>query len=223
IADKASAAASMVRPPSQELALLESRQRVTENMEWVEAQLSSLRHEKAARHTGGIKPAGTAGGVATKEAKERSSAVAGDMATALREKEIQLRRAKEALVAMERQQQVLQEKNMEQVEKARQEKNMEQAEKARQDKNMEQAELARKRYQMDRVQAQLERVQADGDRMQAEQARMQAERELREIGYDKLKADRLRQEAESDRLQADRTRLLAEQARQQAARDRQFQ
>src|SRR6185312_5519251 len=211
IADKASAAASMVRPPSQELALLESRQRVTENMEWVEAQLSSLRHEKAARHTGGIKPAGTAGGVATKEAKERSSAVAGDMATALREKEIQLRRAKEALVAMERQQQVLQEKNMEQVEKARQ------------DKNMEQAELARKRYQMDRVQAQLERVQADGDRMQAEQARMQAERELREIGYDKLKADRLRQEAESDRLQADRTRLLAEQARQQAARDRQFQ
>src|SRR6185312_686704 len=72
IADKASAAASMVRPPSQELALLESRQRVTENMEWVEAQLSSLRHEKAARHTGGIKPAGTAGGVATKEAKERS-------------------------------------------------------------------------------------------------------------------------------------------------------
>ena len=196
-----------VLPVSPEVArVMQTRQQVAENMEWVEAQLAQL-HRKAGMS--GNRAEGMKGNRAEGMAGKR---VDGMQAELNRE---QVERNKEQV-----------ERNRQQVERNRQqaERNMrldemnrqqavrdqQQARSREQARSRGMAERSRAQAELSRMQAAIDRERADRDRAQAQQDRERADRDRAEAERGRALADADRAQADADRARAERNRLQSE-------------
>ncbi len=179
--------------PEGVVAVLQERERVTQNMEWVKAQLDQLHH----------KP----------NIKKRTIDMQQEAMNA--ERAEQMRKGQEPMVEeAERNRQQMAELDQQQTAQlSEQEAKQRQAEqdKLQADRDREQAKLQADR---DREQAELDRQQAARDRQQADRDRKQAELDRQQADKDREQAEQDRQEAEGNRMQAAQSRRKAEQDRQ---------
>ncbi|HTR32107.1 MAG TPA: M56 family metallopeptidase [Puia sp.] len=179
---------------SPELAsVLQTRQQVAQNMEWVQDQLKQL-HRQPNGH-----PRGNRRNKA-KEITKEEKAVNDEDDQATAEEQAQTDQQPEAYAAVE-------------VDRAAA---ADQATGVRQARTQQGPEDAERRGQVER-----DRQQAETDREQAERDRQQADRDREQADRDRQQAMRDREQAERDRARADLNRLQAERDREQALRERQ--
>ena len=163
-------------PGPELMAVLKEQQRVAQNLEWAEQQLTSLRQHK-------VKP-----GQGSKRRKWDNGAQARLNVLQVQQDREQVEKA-ELDKAQDEQKQLEAQRNREQDE----------LNKAQAERDRIQAERDREQAVKDRAQAELDRVQADRDRQQANRDKQQADR-------DREQAERDRQHAELERQQAARQR-----------------
>jgi bla regulator protein blaR1 len=207
--------AQVARGVSKEtLAVLQQREVVTQNMEWVKAQLDQL-HQKPAvkKKTSEMdrEPMNAERAEQVQRERELKPEQAADrdrQAAADRDRQVTAEQDRQAAAEQIQEQKVAKEE--EEVNRAQVE-----LDKLEADKDLKQAEL-------DRQQAERDRHQADLDRLQAEQDRLQAERDRKQAELDRQQADKERDQAARERQQqAEQDRKQAERDRQQARRDQQ--
>jgi bla regulator protein BlaR1 len=235
------AVAKVAPVPAELVSVLKARQQVTENMEWVQGQLSELhkmdlRSQKRER-------SGKAGQLQkNKEQVTRNQVqVEMNLEQDIRNRERSVTDVEQAGTDVEQaEKNMLQDrsnlagkeelKRLQLARKAeRAQRNSEQAQ-----RNDEQArrneEQARRNEEQDRlnreqaenkVQELKNQQEAERNRMQAELDRQQAQRDREQADRDRAQADRDRQQAEQDRQQAERERVQGERDRQQALLNRQ--
>jgi bla regulator protein blaR1 len=188
-----------VRPMSPELVkVIQTRQQVAQNMEWVEAQLAQIHHREVAKSRG------------RKAAVKDRGVVVGDQVA--RNGDQMVRNADQ--VVKNREQDM---RNLEQ-----DQRNAVKGEEGRQTGvKGQQGELERNQAELERRQAELDREQAERDRQQADRDRLQADRDKAQAGKDQEQAARDQEQAMRDREQAARDREQAVRDRESAGRERQ--
>jgi beta-lactamase regulating signal transducer with metallopeptidase domain len=160
-------------PGPELIAVLREQQRVAQNMEWVEQQLTTLHQHKVKTGQGPKRRTGGKGA----QVRLNPLQVQQDMEQEKRNKEQD-------------------EKNRLQVQRNREqdEQNQAQAERERM-----QVERDREQALRDHAQAELDRLQADRDRAQAERDRQQAEKDREQANRDRQQAELERQQADRQR------------------------
>ncbi len=192
VAETRLANAQVVSGVSKEtFAVLQQREEVTQNMEWVKAQLDQLHHKPAV--------------------KKKTSEMDQEAMNAERAE-----RASQA-IAEQAKQEAAEQIQEQKVAKEEEEVNRAQAEleKLEADKDRKQAELDRQQAERDRHQADLDRLQAEQDRLQAERDRKQAELDRKQADKERDQATR-EQQTEQDRKQAERDRQQARRDQQKS-------
>ena len=149
----------MKAAPAELVSVLQAREQVTQNMEWVEAQLKQLHHKS------GRKARNRQVQAKQDEVKQRQEAQNREQAE--RDQQQAVRNRQQAV------------RNREQAER-----NREQAERDR-----EQADRNRQQAQKDQQQAERDRLQANRDRQEAEMARQQAELERAKAELQRKKSE----------------------------------
>jgi bla regulator protein BlaR1 len=184
--------------PKEVVAVLQERERVTQNMEWVKAKLDQLHH----------KP----------NIKKR--AIDMDQEAMNVERAEQMGKEQQLTVeAAERDQQRAAELDRQQeAERVEQEAKQSLADKLQADRDREQDKL---QADKDREQAELDRQQAERDRQQADRDRLQADRDRKQAELDRLEADKERERATMERMQVEDSRKQVERERQRGERDQQ--
>lgn len=202
--------------PAEVVSVLKAKQQVTENMEWVEAQLAQLHQSdvKSRKRKGGGQAERNRGQVIRdREQGEKNREEDRFVLEEEDMKQLQLVRNEE-LARWNREQA---QRNEELVRRKEEQDRVgrEQAENKAQDlRNQQQAE-------QNRVQAERDREQADRDRQQAERDRAQAELDRQQAERDREQAERDRQQAQSNRMQAEKERDREALERARAEKDRQ--
>ena len=182
VAETRLANAQVVSGVSKEtFAVLQQREQVTQNMEWVKAQLDQLHHKPAVKKK------------TSEMDQEAMNAEQASQAIAEQAKQEAAEQIQEQKVAKEE----------EEVNRAQAE-----LEKLEADKDRKQAELDRQQAERDRHQADLDRLQAEQDRLQAERDRKQAELDRKQADKERDTGKR-EQQTEQDRKQAERDRQQA--------------
>jgi hypothetical protein len=190
------------------VAVLQERERVSQNMAWVKAQLDRLRKPAVKKITNNLEQE------AIDAERDRQQALDRDL---IAERAAESDRQKVA-------EQYLNQKAAQE----EQEANRAEAEqdKVQAEKDREQGEQDRKQAELDRQQADRDRQQADRDRLQAELDRLQAEKDRKQAELDRQQADKNREQAVLERLEAEQNRKQVERpqderATQRVARDQQ--
>jgi hypothetical protein len=220
-----------VEAGSQELiTVIQTREQVAKNLQWVEEELNRLHHTPAKGKTGRRQVKRDAG---RKEGEQDRGQAGQNPGPAERNPGPAERDGEQALKDQEQdrlksiQDQLNKEKSLrDQLETQR---NQEVVEGERQ-RSQEVTERERQRQQtvreqeqarLDQVQAERDREQAVRDREQAVQDREQAQRDRAQAIKDRHQAELDRMQAEKDRLQTEKERIQAELNRRQAAKDQQ--
>jgi bla regulator protein blaR1 len=179
-------------------AVLQQREEVTQNMEWVKAQLDQLHHKPAV--------------------KKKTSEMDQEAINAERAEQFQRERELKPEQAAEQAKQ----EAAEQIQEQKVAKEEEEVNRAQTELDKLEADKDRKQAELDRQQAERDRHQADLDRLQAEQDRLQAERDRKQAELDRKQADKERDQATREQQQqTEQDRKQAERDRQQARRDQQ--
>ena len=165
--------------PEETVAVLQERERVTQNIEWVKAQLDQLHHKP------GVK----------KKAKELQQAAEQDRQQAAEQGEREAERSQAERSQAEWSQA---ERDKLQADRDREEAELQAA------KDREQAELDRQQADRDHQQAERDRQQAEQDRKQAELDRQQADKDRQQAMRDRQQAEENRKQAERERQRAER-------------------
>jgi bla regulator protein BlaR1 len=182
------------------IAVLQTREQVTKNLEWVEQQLNRLHHTTAKGKTGQCRAKRDAEPVKRDPDQEQD-----------RLNSIVDQQNKEQSLRNQQQTQA----NLELVERERE------RQQAVQEQEQDRGQAVRDRGQAvkDREQAVRDREQAQRDREQAVKDREQAQRGIVQAIKDRHQADLDRMQAEKDRVEAEKDRVQAELSRQQAVKD----
>ncbi|HEV3324356.1 MAG TPA: M56 family metallopeptidase [Puia sp.] len=204
MADVRTGAPAAVEAGSRELkAVLQTREQVAKNLQWVEQQLNRLHHT-------------TAKGIRQRQAKRDAGPAVGDRregGDAGRE-EINAGALQDRLNGqLDQVNRELSQRNEEQTQR-----NQEALERESQ---RQEAVREQEQAQLDRLQADRDREQAVRDREQAQRDREQAVKDKHQADLDRLQAEKDRIQAEKERTQAEKDRMQAELARQQAVKDQQ--
>jgi bla regulator protein blaR1 len=178
--------------PKEMVTVLQEREQVAQNMEWVKAQLDQLHH----------KP-----GVKKKPRVVKQEAMNAEREAMNADQEVE--RAEQAAKQSQAEQ------NRQQAGRDR-----EQAERDRQQAEMDRQQAERDRHQaeLDRQQADKDREQGARERQQGEQDRQKSEL-MRKLAEQRAMQDMKLKELELERQRAEQDRRQAEQDRQQAERD----
>lgn len=179
--------------PKEVVAVLQEQERVTQNMEWVKAQLDQLHH----------KP----------NIKKRKIDMDKEAMNAERAERDQQRATEQ-----DRQQRATKQDRQQEAQRVEQEAKQSLADKLQADRDREQDKL---QADKDREQAEMDRQQAERDRQQAEQDRLQADRDRKQAELDRQQADKERERAMLERRQAEDSRKQVERERKRAEQDQQ--
>jgi hypothetical protein len=183
--------------PKEVVAVLQERERVTQNMEWVKAQLEQLHH----------KP-----NIKKRKIDLDQEAVNAARAEQMgKEQQLMFEQAErdQQRAAEQDEQRAAEQDRQQEAQRVEQEAKQSIADKLQADRDREQAELDRQQAERDRERAEQDRLQADQDRKQAELDRQQADK-------DRERATLERRQAEDSRKQVDRERKRAEQGQQKS-------
>jgi bla regulator protein BlaR1 len=203
------AEAKPVKTPAEVISVLQAREKVAQNMEWVKTQLDQLHHKS------GIKKKSRQARAVEQVEKNMVQA----QASRGQDDQSRVQAERDRLQADRDRQQAEQdriqaERDRQQAEKDRQQATLDE-ERAKQNKVEE--ELKREWAARDREKAELIRQQAERERAQAD--REQQERNRVQELENRVRVDRDREHAELDRQHAELVRRQAELDRQQARRD----
>jgi beta-lactamase regulating signal transducer with metallopeptidase domain len=223
VAETRLANAQVVSGVSKEtFAVLQQREEVTQNMEWVKAQLDQLHHKPAVKKkTSEMDQEAMNAERAEQFQRERElrpeqAAEQASQATAEQDRQAAAEPDKQATAEQARQEAA------EQIQEQKVAKEEEEVNRAQVELEKLEADKDRKQAELDRQQAERDRHQADLDRLQAEQDRLQAERDRKQAELDRKQADKERDQATREQQQqTEQDRKQAERDRQQARRDQQ--
>ena len=188
--------------PADLLSVLQTRQQVAQNMEWVKAELDRLHHRSGRKKINkGVRAVEQPeqGEVNSEEAERDHALVVQDNEQAERD----------PMQAVQSEEQTDRVRDQAELDRQQGERDREQAERNRQQANL------------DRDQALRDREQAARDREQAERNLAQAEKDRQRAELDRLQADRDRQQAEMARKQAELERVKGDPERKQTGQDEQ--
>jgi hypothetical protein len=192
--------------PKEVVAVLQERERVTQNMEWVKAKLDQLHHQpNIKKRMIDMDQEAMNAERAEQMLKEQEGMVEEAERDQQRAADLDQQRAAE----LDRQQEA---------ERVEQEAKQSLADKLQADRDREQDKL---QADKDREQAERDRQQAERDRQQAEKDRLQADRDRKQAELDGLRADKDRERATLERMQAEDSRKQVERERQRGERDQQ--